>query len=154
MDTILQMMRRAGKRMQKLGTRQKRHMQTCCDNMPTKSLQVVYSNGTKLTYTPVGVEGQFLVCKAIEVSPVAPNEIEHSGVAVSMWEFTDEANRRLFREYHEALTSKCALMWEDGTPVSARDLFGEKITTSEIQMPTPSPEMELRRKQRDQIRRK
>ena len=127
MDTILQMMKRAGRRFSGLGRRQKRQMKKCCDNMPTTPLVVEYSNGTKLKYFPTGVEGQFLVCRATEKSPILPNEVDHSGIAVSMWEFPDQANRKLFQEYHEALSAKCALMWDDGSPVSSRDLLGEQF---------------------------
>jgi len=147
MDTILQMMRRAGKRMQKLGKRQKRNMQTCRDNMPTTPLQVTYGNGTKIKYTPVGVAGQFLICQAAELTPIAPNQIEHTGVTISMWEFPDPENRKLFKEYHEALSSKCVLIWEDGTPISSRDLLGEKIVPMPLEPSKPSKEIVDRRRQ-------
>jgi len=148
MDTILQMIKRAGRRFSGLGRRQKRQMKKCCDNMPTTPLEVEYTNGVKIKYTPTGVEGQFLVCRAVEKSPILPNEVEHSGIAISMWEFPDIGNRKLFQKYHESLSAKCALMWDDGLPVSSRDLFAEQYQIGPNQPPPQSNEIQDRRSQR------
>jgi hypothetical protein len=144
METLIQMMQRAGRRFSGLGKRQKVEMKKCCKNIPTTPLEVEYKNGIKIQYRPVGVEGQFLVCHATEQSPIAPNEVNHSGIAVSIWEFTDDPSKKLFRKYHEALSSKCALMWDDGTPVSTRDILGEKTTQGELPVPKKAKEVSER----------
>jgi hypothetical protein len=132
--TMFQQIRQA-KFFRGFGRRQKRRLAKCHDEMPTAPLIACYKNGTTITYRPSHVEGQLLICNAYVSTPELPQEVFESNVAVSLYEFPDEENRKIFKAYHSGLMARQCLCWEDGAKVRPEEMLAQGVRTEPVLPP-------------------